>query len=842
MTPQATIAHYRITSKLGEGGMGAVYRATDTKLGREVAIKVLPDSFAGDPDRLARFTREAQVLASLNHPNIAAIYGVEERALVMELVEGGAPAGPMSVEETLPIVHQLVEALEYAHEKGIVHRDLKPANLKLTPDGRLKVLDFGLAKALSQDAESAASQPADSPTLTMRATMAGVIMGTAAYMSPEQARGHAVDKRAGIWSFGVVLYELLTGKQLFAGDTVSDTLAAVLRQAPDLTAVPPRFRKVLGLCLTRDPRQRLRDISGVRLLLDETPAAAPASRRHWPWMAAVGATAAIAAVGWWPRPAQPPAIQSRFEVTLPEGTLHSGNSAAPQIAPSPDGRHLAFVARDEKDGKSWLWVRPVNSWTSRRIERTEEANFPFWSPDSQHIGFFTETKLKRVSLAGGAPQTICNIDGRGNGAAWNEAGTIVFAAGFASLLSVPAAGGEPAPATVLEKAGEEYHGWPQFLPGGRRVLYYAGRVDGGQGAIYAQDLGSTSRTRVMATLSRAVYAEGYLLFTREETLMAQRFDPDSLRLDGEPAPLADGMAENSTSGRSPFAAVPGVLATRHGGAVYAHRLTWRDPAGKAIGTVGEVIEMHGVAVSPDRKRAAIIRHDNQYQDDVWLMDLATGVLMRGATSKARYTTPVWSPDSERLAVGRRGEGIAIVHLATGREVALPGTSTLVVDDWTPDGQHLLVGSADGKTVSLVPADPGSSDPKAKTLLETVSRTGYLQIAPDGRRVCFLSNESGANELYVADFPSFGAKRRLSTGGAMFPRWAPDSRSIVFYSTASFYRVDIAQGTPREIFRPGVTMAALDVASDGRLLVPERPATRLDDTFAVVLNWTAGLKR
>jgi serine/threonine protein kinase len=373
LRPQQTIAHYRITSKLGEGGMGEVWRATDTKLARDVAIKVLPDAFAADPDRLARFTREAQVLASLNHPNIAAIYGVEDRALVMELVEGDAPRGPLSAEELLPLLHQLIDALEYAHDKGIVHRDLKPANLKLTPDGRLKVLDFGLAKALSWDS---AAQPdaANSPTLTMRATLAGVIMGTAAYMAPEQARGQSVDKRADIWSFGVVLYELLTGESLFDGGTVSDTLAAVLTREPNFSAVPPRFQRLLRMCLARDPRQRLRDISGARLLLDDAPPAA--ARRAWaPWAVAAMMALALAASLWRGKPAaERPLVELNVDLG-PEALL--GYRAT--VAVSRDGSRVAYPSR-LANGRPGLAVRMMNQSYATALAGTKTGTCRFSRP------------------------------------------------------------------------------------------------------------------------------------------------------------------------------------------------------------------------------------------------------------------------------------------------------------------------------------------------------------------------------------------------------------------------------------------------------------------------------
>ena len=484
--------------------MGAVYRATDTKLNRDVAIKVLPEAFAADAGRMARFEREAQVLAALNHPNIATIYGVEQGALIMELVEGPDLKGPVPVETAIQYARQIAAGLEAAHEKGIIHRDLKPANIKVTPEGVVKLLDFGLARSTGESQSESSVSPTMSPTLSLAMTQAGMILGTAAYMSPEQARGKPIDKRADIWAFGVILFEMLTGRHLYGGgETVTDTLAAVVLRDPDYAALPPetppRVRRLMERCLQKDPKQRLRDIGDARLVLDE-PEPAPvgaaqmARRRAWlPW-AVAGISLAIATVGAaWLRPKAADAGPgvSRFQIPLPSGTTWPQNNAATQWVPSPEGRNLAIVVADPASGKSSLWVRPLGATAAHRLDKTDGAIFPFWSPDGQFIAFFADKKLKRIALAGGSVQTLCDVPASagavnaGDGGAWGQDGAILFAAAIGPLMRVPAMGGMPAPATALAK-DEIAHAWPQLLPGGRHVLYLARNQDTAKNAIYVQ--------------------------------------------------------------------------------------------------------------------------------------------------------------------------------------------------------------------------------------------------------------------------------------------------------------------------------------------------------------------
>ena len=870
MSAPTQIAHYRITGKLGEGGMGAVYRANDLKLNRDVAIKILPDGFGFDADRLARFTREAQLLASLNHPNIATIYGVEDRAIVMEVVEGAPLAGPLSVEQAMPLVLQLIDAMEYAHDKGVIHRDLKPANILVSTDGRLKVLDFGLAKALTGE-RAPAGNPETSPTLTMNATVAGLIMGTAAYMSPEQARGTAVDRRADIWSFGVVLYELLTGRRLFEGENVSDILAAVLRQDVDLKEVPERFQRLIRLCLTRDARQRLGHISGARLVLDEAPAAvvvAPAATRRnvLPWAVAGLALLACGTGAWlWPKaPAAGPGV-ARFFLPMPEGTRPVVAAAVPNYVPSPDGRNLAFTAADAATGKSGLWIRPLGSTSAHRLDQIDAASAPFWSPDGQFIGFFSENKLKRVAAAGGSVQTICEAGNPsaggtrllGEGGAWGNDGDIVFANGRSGLMRVPAIGGVPTPATTLEK-DETEHVWPQFLPGGRQVLYLSRNKEQARNAIYVQEMGGAKRVRVIENATRAVWSPpGYLLYVREDTLFAQRMDGKSYQVVGEPLTVAENIMANVGIGRSNFAVSQnGVLAYRGGTRSRDEQLAWFDREGKRLGLLGKPGAISSPALSPDGKSVALsVRGEasGTLAADTWVMDLATGVMTRmtrDGQDNSLYGLLAWSPDSQRLAVTGLGGGIREVALASGKvTVLLPDNFS--AEDWTPDGRSLLAINKEATGLSLFTPGEGA---KPKTVLDTPYPKYNFRFSPDGQYVAYSSLEAGGTgDVYVASFPSFAAKRKVSTGGGDSPLWAKNGKEL-FYVTrdGSYFSAEIrtspslTAGTPKLLFKGGALRGdtTFAVSGDGQrfLLVEPVGAAGVEQPgIHLVLNWAEGWK-
>jgi Tol biopolymer transport system component len=862
MTPSSSIAHYRITAKLGEGGMGAVYRATDTKLNRDVAVKVLPDTFAADPDRLARFTREAQVLAALNHPNIAAIYGVEDRALVMELVDGADLSGPLSEAQALPLIHQLIDALEYAHERGIIHRDLKPANVKVTPEGRVKVLDFGLAKAIS--AEPVRGDPRSSPTLTMTATVAGMIMGTAAYMAPEQARGQAVDQRADIWAFGAVLYELLAGRALFLGPTVSDTLAAVLTRDPDLAALPPRFGPLLRACLERDPRRRLRDIGDARLLLQPATmetAVVPPHRAGPAWAlravaaAAIVALAALAFVHFHETPPEAPLVRSF--IPPPDKTSYNVTGALATTgaaALSTDGRRLAFSAVSA-DGKTQLWLRQLDALTAQPLPGTEGAIHPFWSPDSRYIGFFEGSKLRKLDTAGGPPVTLCDaVTGRGG--TWSRDGVIVFAAGGspsggtgAALSRVSSVGGAPAPLN-LDVPGR----WPWFLPDGIHFLYSTTTN------IRLGALDSTRTQVLIENLSDAEYAQGHLLYLRDDTLMAQPFDIAKLAFSAEAVPVAEHVVSIGAQRRGAFSVSQnGILAYQSGASGGGHQLTWVDRSGKRLGNLGEPGELSNVMLSPDGKRALVCLFDaNSRTFDLWLYDVARGRRTRFTFENSRTILPgIWSPDGSAIAYevfrnGKYGLYRKAADLSGSEETLLIESHAPFPTGWTPDGKTIVYGIA-GSAGNTLFGLALAGDRKPFPVLPGATQPSGVGFSPDGRWLAYTSFEQRP-EIYVVPYPGPGGKVQISANGGYQNRWRSDGKEVFYVGLdGKLMAAEIkTSGASLEVgrieplfggFQVGTGPLPYDVAPGGqRFLVDfqiEQPATQ---PLTLVQNWTVGLKK
>jgi len=862
MSPHSSIAHYRVVSKLGEGGMGAVYRATDTKLNRDVAVKVLPDTFAADPDRLARFTREAQVLASLNHPNIAAIYGVEEGALILELVEGSTlteriARGPMPLDEALAIASQIAEALEYAHEKGIVHRDLKPANVKVTPEGRVKVLDFGLAKAMA--GETASTDPTSSPTLTMRSTQAGVILGTAGYMAPEQARGKAVDKRADIWSFGVVLYELLTGNFLYAGETVSDTLAAVLTKEPDLTAIPIKVHRLIGRCLEKDPRKRLRDIGDYADLLGEASAAVQGKRPSiLPLLVttAMAVTAALTLAAWiWLRPTPLPPV-TRFQIFAPPGsTLPLGTPA-----PSPDGRMLAYTVRGQ-DRVTRIYVRSLDSIESRILPGTEGAIHPFWSPDGRSLAFATGN-LRRIDLAGGPARSLADIGPQWQGA-WSQTGIILLKNGAAGggIAQVSGDGGTATATVMLNAArGETGIEFPFFLPDGKRFLAVVRHIDGSEN-IELATLGSMARKIILPGMNGApaIFApapdgRNYLLYVRDASLVAQEFDDKTGSVRRSPMVLVDGIGLVGNPPMLPSVGVSpgGVLVYQTASQTSAYRLSWFDRSGKLLSELPPEVGGYNPRLSPDGRFAAVSRPSGAGAGagaDIWLVDLLRGSSTRftfGQGGKQHYTVPIWSPDGKRLAYTLVGGGIYVKDArGTGAEQeVLKRGSPGVPLSWSPDGRQILFGTRSG--LFLLPLS--GQDPIPVDASGAVSG----QISPDGKYLAFVSQETGRAEVYVEPMPPATGRWQISINGGARPKWRADGKELFFLSPDLKIMVadiqlgqGVTAGTPHALFQiatPDGFGTIYDVSSDGqRVLVASGSFAEANAPITVVLNWWAGLK-
>jgi len=825
MTGQ-NIAQYRVGEKIGAGGMGEVYRARDTRLGRDVAVKVLPASFAGDAQRMARLEREAQVLASLNHANIAAVYGLEvsdgTRALVMELVEGPTLAdrighGAVPLEEALRLALQVAEALEYAHDRGIIHRDLKPANIKVTPEGKVKLLDFGLAKALEDS--PAAGDISNSPTISAVATRAGVILGTAAYMSPEQAKGKSVDRRADIWAFGVLLLEMLTGKRPYTGETASEVLAAVILKDADLTTlpgpVPARVRRLLQRCLTKDPKQRLQAIGEARIVLQEylaNPAAAaddadagaagqaqPAWGRTLPWAGAAIFFALLAAIALW-RPWQPPRAGVPIRVSADvgaNGALATEYGSA--VALSPDGTRIANVVRDSS-GKQEIFLRALDQLQATPLSGTEGARHPFFSPDGQWIAFFAGGKLKKISVQGGAAVALCDAaDDRGG--TWSQDGTIIFTDGTRAALSqVSSAGGTPHPVTSLDQnAGEVTQRWPQALPGGKAVLFTANTgLNFEDATLVVQELPSGERKTVHRGGFHGRYLpSGHLVFIHEGTLFAMPFDLKRLEATGQPAPVIERVVSSPGIGGAQFSFSDTGALTYVGGSGAAPDVSiyWMGRDGKMESLRQTPAEYNYPAFSPDGKRLALqIREGSR--SDIWVYDWQRDTLTRLTFGGDLNTRPSWTPDGRRITYAMSEKG-GPPNLYWKRADGSGGAERLseskgaqYAGSWQPDGKVLaffqsLPSSSTGWDIYTITMEgdekTGWKPGEPKPFLNSPAIEVYPAFSPDGRWLAYMSNESGAQEIFVRPFPGPGGKWQVSSGGGRYPQWSPNGKEL-FYRT------------------------------------------------------------
>jgi Tol biopolymer transport system component len=880
--------------------MGEVYQAHDTKLGRDVAIKVLPEAFAHDPEKLSRFQREAKLLASLNHPNIATIHGLEDSNgtsyLVMELVPGETLAdrvkreGAVPVEEALTTAKQIAEALEYAHEHGVIHRDLKPANVKVTPEGKVKVLDFGLAKAFEGD--SATVDMNNSPTLSHAATMQGVILGTAAYMSPEQAKGKAVDKRTDIWAFGCVLYELLTAKQAFYGEDVTDILAAVVRADPDWSrlpgSIPPNIRALLRRCLQKDKLLRLRDAGDARISLDEvlsgeaepSPAsdsslATPAWRRVLPWAVAgvlASAFAALAFIHLNEKPFAPETVH--LEMPLPTKADFSADGA---FGLSPNGRQMAFLGG--ADGVTRLWLRPMDSTDVHVFNDAESPASPpfFWSPDSRYIVFDGGGKLRKIDVASGVAETLCELPGVAVGGSWNRDGVIIFGQSPGAIMKISANGGTTARITSLDASrGETQHVLPSFLPDGRHFVYVRTSIRAENSGIYVGDLNASPESqdskRLVAATAGLAYVPssdpsvGQLLFMRGGTLMSQKFDAHGLELLGEPVPVAEGVGVFREFGFF-SASTNGVLAYRQDtGDGRTHRFMWFDRQGKSVGTIGEPGVYDYPALSPDGKRAVVTQTGSvNSTGSLWLFDLLRGTSTRLTFGSSLTVTPIWSPDGKRIIFASDARGAYDLYQkpadgSKDEELILETTAPKTPTSLSRDGRFLLYTSVGPKAKNALWVLPLDGDKKPFLFLGDDFDETDGHFSPDGRWVAYQSDESGRLEIYVRKFApgsagagsESGGKWQVSTGGGTEPRWSADGKELYFLTLdRKVMAVDVTAGSifqvgaPKLLFQAPVQVfnSPGEYTVDGKRFLFLAPVEQTVQTpFTIVLNWEAGLKR
>jgi len=874
------LGSYEITALLGKGGMGEVYRARDTKLKREVAIKILPEEFSSDADRVIRFQREAEVLASLNHSNIAAIYDLQEAAssrfFVLELVEGETLAGRIArgaipIDETLSIAKGICGALEAAHEKRIIHRDLKPANIKITHQGRVKVLDFGLAKLFATD--DSPSSPSDSPTLL--SISAGVILGTASYMSPEQARGQTVDAQSDIWAFGCLIYEMLTGRQAFAGETTTDILSGIVRIDPDWTLLPADTPQLLRLllrqCLQKNRAARLHHIGDARIQLEaaaiDTASAAAATavvegkkRRPLQWIASIAVLVAMAAglVRYLQEvPTDRRAL--RFSIPWPEKALPYLSPIEPFPSISHDGRTAAFIATS--DGIQHVWLRSFDSLDAKPLAGTEGAGyFPFFSPDDRFIGFFAQGKLKKIGVAGGPARVISDARG-GFAGAWNRDGVIIFSIiPEGGLYRISADGGNVEPLTTPDASRHETsHISPEFLPDGDHFLFLSRTASTDTYAIMARSLRSKEIRFVLNANSFARYDSGHLLYVRDGILTAQRFDASKLRITSDAVTVAEqipgllGAYSFSVSGN-------GTLIYRTRSVAGNRRLQWFDRSGKSLGSVGPAGAYRNPELSPDGKRIAVEVTDPQTQnDDIWIIDVATGVPNRWTFEPGFDMYPIWSATGEQIVFGTSRNGAENIYLkgTSGGAEELIFKGAAIPRDWSRDNRFLVYGVGPSSQLMVLPL---IGDRKPFPYLPYSTGYGQARISPDGKWLAFYSSESGRSEVYVQNFPVPSEKYQISTNGGISPRWRRDGKEI-FYLAPDRKLVAVPLRTTDQ----GVEVSAAsvlfglvdtgpdtnayggrqqyDVTADGRRFLVNVAADEKAATgMTVVSNWLATIKR
>jgi serine/threonine protein kinase/Tol biopolymer transport system component len=891
------LEHYEILSPIGAGGMGEVYRARDARLDRDVAIKVLPGDLAKDADRLRRFEQEARATSALNHPNILTIYdiGTHDGApfIVAELLNGAElraqlDEGTLPVRQAIEYAQQIAAGLAAAHEKGIVHRDLKPENLFVTSDGRVKILDFGLAKLKPQ--KLAGSVNTDAPTRVPQ-TDPGTVMGTVGYMSPEQVRGQEADHRADIFSFGAILYEMITGRRAFWRETTAETMTAILKEEPEeLSAsnpnINPALDKIVRRCLEKKPERRFQSTSdlgfalealslpsgsnqtlALKALPEKEAAKSSASlfrRAGLGWLVAAVAMLAALLLAWLHfLPSSPPAPLTRFSISLPKGT-NTGGEAAPVISLSPDGRRLVFSAEDT-GGKRRLWLRPLDALAAQPLTGTEGAVYCFWSPDGRYLAFFADNKLKKLDLGSGVVETICQTDrGAGRGGDWNRQGVILFNSGNETGLSrVNAAGGKPEAVSELDASrGERMHLFPSFLPDGKHFLFE--NTGGDNRGIYVGSLDSKERKLLIplgtdvANSTQSVWAPpGFILYAlNRNTLLAQAFDPDRLELKGEPFRVAENVLYTVNLKARFTVSANGVLAFVQGGEADTVQLTWRDRFGKQVGIAGPPDLWTSFKLSPDERSAALSREEPNRLHTLWMLDLLKGTTSRFVADGDNFS-PVWSPDGKQLVYTSVRNGLIFFLrpvAGNGQEepVFVVQRGGYYPSSWSPDGKYLIFRASvpeTGLDLWLLPF----SDRKPQPLFQTKFNEQNAKISPDGNWLAYQSDESGNNEVYVTQFPMNQSglqparSWRISTSGGVNPSWRGDGKELYFVSGNKLMAVKVSGGTE---FQAGPPQSLFEIegtnyapGKDGqRFLVSVVTEKATAPPINVVLNWTAEIKK
>jgi Tol biopolymer transport system component len=875
---------YEIQSPLGAGGMGEVYKARDTRLDRTVAIKILPDALAADPQFRERFDREARAISQLEHPHICALYDVGEHSgtayLVMQHLDGETLAdrlakGALPLDQALTIAIAIASALDKAHRAGIVHRDLKPGNIMLTKAGA-KLLDFGLAKSSAPVVASAGLSmlPTTPPNLTAH----GTILGTFQYMAPEQLEGGDADARTDIFAFGAVLFEMLTGRKAFEGKSQASLIGAIMHAKPppiaaSLPLTPLSLDHIVGRCLAKDPDERWQAAGDVMRELQWIAADGPGmsntipapQRRSTTWAGfAVAVLALLIAVGlggWmWLRPV-PQAEPIRFVVLPPNGQRFSASGPG-QLSISPDGRRLAFVTQDS--GGHSLWVRELGSLAARQLPGTENAWQPVWSPDSRHLAFGTiaagDGKVKRIDVSGGRPLLLFEAQNEGSRIAWSPQGLMLFTGTDGRLYRNVESGGIPVRVTELDTARDETtHTWPIFLPDGRRFIFLA-RSNDQKNALYLASLDSPARTHLIDVLSSVEYTPGYLLYQREGTLMAQPFDERQGRLTGDAAPIVENVLYNPIHGRGAFSvSANGVLVYLTGTGVGSQLLTWFDATGKALGTVGAPGLYSLPRLSPDNRRVVVARMEPAARSDIWLIDLDRGVPSRFTSDPAADQAPVWSADGARVVFRSNRKGVYDLYQrasggATADEVLFESPEAKVPTGFSPDGTLLLFNRIMGRDKKTdIWALPMTGDRMPFPVVSTAFNESLAVFSPDGRWIAYVSDDAGANHVFVEPYPSNGVKVRLSTTSGNWPAWSGDGKKV-FYSTSDSHLMavdvaivggDLRAGVPRDLFQwssRGGTYFAVDPSGQRFLMSVVKEDAAATPNITVVLNWDTALKR